>query len=285
MQGTATLADYKDALETVTYENTSENPSSLPRTIIIDVTDGEVNSNTIEGTLNVVPVNDTPVIIGDSLSLVYAESSGPVIIDDLIEVLDVDDVELVSATVTFINNYQMMEDLLAFNDQSGITGVFDQNTGIITLSGSASLTDYQIALRSITYENPKDRATLSVRTVEFIINDGDLLSNAFLKEIIIEEVEDPVIVYQLVTPDGDSQNDTWIIEGIEQFPNNTVSLFNRWNSLVYQQESYDNASTGWAGDANKGFSKGELPDGTYFYTIGLGDGSDLLEGFIVLKRK
>jgi gliding motility-associated-like protein len=118
-----------------------------------------------------------------------------------------------------------------------------------------------------------------------MINDGALDSAPFLRNIVIEEVVDAVIVYQLVTPDGDLLNDTWVIDGIEQYPDNTVSLFNRWNTLVYKQEMYDNNLTGWAGNANKGFGKGELPDGTYFYMVNLGDGSDLLEGFLVLKRK
>jgi gliding motility-associated-like protein len=94
-----------------------------------------------------------------------------------------------------------------------------------------------------------------------------------------------VVVYQVVTPDGDSFNDTWVIDGIDQYPDNSVSIFNRWNSLVYRQSSYSNQQNGWAGEANEGISNGELPDGTYFYTVNLGDGSDILKGFLLLKRK
>jgi len=285
LQGTATISDYQTAVRTITYENTSEAPSNMVRTAILNVDDGDGISNNITITINVIPVNDAPEISGTATALNYPESSGPVAIDDALLASDIDNTELASATITINNNYQPGEDILSYTDQLGIAGQFDENTGVLTLSGQALLSDYQTALRSITYENNNDLTDLQVRLVEITINDGDLESNIFSREIVIEEVDDPVIVYEVVTPDGDSMNDTWIIDGIGQFPNNTVSLFNRWNSLVYQQQSYDNQITAWSGDANEGFSSGALPDGTYFYTVDLGDGSKIREGFLVLKRK
>ena len=225
------------------------------------------------------------MLTGTTTDLIYRESSGPKFVDDAIIPTDIDNVNLVSARITISTNYQIGEDVLSFSDQSSITGQFDANTGILSLSGTASISEYESALREIAYENLNDIANLSIRTIEFIINDGSLDSEPFFRDIIIEEEVDAVVVYQLVTPDGDSMNDTWVIDGIEQFPNSSVSLFNRWNSLVFRQDSYDNQLTAWAGEANEGFAKGDLPDGTYFYTVSKGDGSELLEGFLVLKRK
>ena len=153
------------------------------------------------------------------------------------------------------------------------------------MAGQASLTDFQNVLRSVTYSNQNERADLASRTVEFRVNDGNLDSEAFIKIIVLEETIDPVIVYQLVTPDGDLMNDTWVIDGIEQYPNNTVQLFDRWNSLVYRKSSYENGVSPWGGEANEGMSNGDLSDGTYFYTVDLGEGSEIIEGYLVLKRK
>ena len=48
------------------------------------------------------------------------------------------------------------EDILDFTDQLGITGAWDPGTGVLTLSGSASVGDYQTALRSVTYDNSSE---------------------------------------------------------------------------------------------------------------------------------
>ena len=285
LQGSASLLGYQSSIQAITYENTSERPSDLPRTILLVVSDGDTTSNDIDITLNIIPVNDDPQVNGDPLALVYKESSGPVAIEAVAITIDVDNDLLQSATISITDNYQLGEDILTFSEQLGITSVFDEISGVLTLTGQATLLDYQTALRSVSYENTRDRAVLDNRIVEFIVYDGDLSSAPFLKIIELEEVIDPVIVYQVVTPDGDNINDTWIIDGIEQYPNNTVSLFNRYNSIVYKQDSYTNEGNSWSGQANEGFNNGQLPDGTYFYRIDLGNNTEILDGFIVLKRK
>jgi len=59
LDGPDTLANFEAALRTVTYQNTSQNPSALPRTISYTVTDiGDSASNTVIRTINVTPVDD-----------------------------------------------------------------------------------------------------------------------------------------------------------------------------------------------------------------------------------
>ena len=79
-----------------------------------------------------------------------------------------------------------------------------------------------------------------------------------------------VEVFNAVSPDGDGLNDTFIIEGLECYPNNTVEIYNRWGVKVYETSSYDNFA-----NAFKGFSDGrttlsrseKLPTGTYWYIL------------------
>jgi gliding motility-associated-like protein len=68
------------------------------------------------------------------------------------------------------------------------------------------------------------------------------------------------------TPNGDGVNDTWIIDNMELFPNNVVSVFNRWGALLYQASRY-NAGNAWDGT----FESKPVPIGTYYYTIELND--------------
>ena len=90
------------------------------------------------------------------------------------------------------------------------------------------------------------------------------------------------------SPNGDGIRDFWEIEGIENYPENSVSVFNRWGDLVFQVEGYDNRSRVFTGEANKltGLGGGRLPSGTYFFRIHTGHGNSNREvkGFLVLKR-
>ncbi|HYG02798.1 MAG TPA: Ig-like domain-containing protein, partial [Chryseosolibacter sp.] len=89
------------------------------------------------------------------------------------------------------------------------------------------------------------------------------------------------------SPNGDGQNDTWIIDNIEEYPNNSVKVFNRWGNIIYEVRSYNNDDRAWGGESDGKWTLSEsvkVPDGTYFYAIDLGDGSKTIGGFIVLKR-
>ena len=78
-----------------------------------------------------------------------------------------------------------------------------------------------------------------------------------------------VRVYNAITPDGDSQNDFFFLQGIENFEN-TVQIFNRWGVEVYNAQNYNNANRAFRGisEGRVTVSQGEqLPEGTYFYVI------------------
>ena len=82
--------------------------------------------------------------------------------------------------------------------------------------------------------------------------------------------EDDLEIFSAVSPNGDGDNDVFVIRNIESYPDNTVSIYNRWGVPVYEVDGY--------GQDNKyfeGISEGritinrqdELPVGTYFYII------------------
>ncbi|MDD1136902.1 LapA family giant adhesin [Pseudomonas sp. TNT2022 ID233] len=61
LSGNATLADYMQAIKNISFTNSSEDPSTVPRIITVTVTDGGNYSNTATTTVNVVAINDAPV--------------------------------------------------------------------------------------------------------------------------------------------------------------------------------------------------------------------------------
>ncbi len=67
--GTASRAIYADTIEAVSFENTSEAPSAVTRTVLVTVNDGTVNSNTATASITVIPVNDAPVAVNDTFTV------------------------------------------------------------------------------------------------------------------------------------------------------------------------------------------------------------------------
>jgi len=103
--------------------------------------------------------------------------------------------------------------------------------------------------------------------------------------IQVKRLNNP-IVYEGISPNGDNRNDTWYIEDIDLYPQNRVSIFNRWGNLVYEVRGYDNTSQVWSGQSNQGLRIGGdmLPSGTYFYVLDLGNGTPVQKGKVVLSR-
>jgi gliding motility-associated-like protein len=86
-------------------------------------------------------------------------------------------------------------------------------------------------------------------------------------------------IEDVLSPNGDNQNDLWTIIGLEQFPNNEVSVFNRWGQEVWNKSGYLND---WDGTNNSGEP---LPVGAYYYILKLNDtDSQVFSGSVTIVR-
>lgn len=87
-------------------------------------------------------------------------------------------------------------------------------------------------------------------------------------------LDDGVVIYNLVTPDGDGKNDYFIIDNINKYPNNRVEIYNRWGVKVFETTQYDPQGDG-SSNVFRGQSDGKitvdkkkkLPSGTYYYIV------------------
>lgn len=104
-----------------------------------------------------------------------------------------------------------------------------------------------------------------------------------LLAIGVAEDNKSIEVYNAISPNGDGLNDFLRIGNIEKFPNNKVSLFNRWGDKVFEMSGYNNKDRVFSGASNVGGGK-ELSPGTYYYVIDKGDGSPMENGYISLKN-
>jgi gliding motility-associated-like protein len=98
-----------------------------------------------------------------------------------------------------------------------------------------------------------------------------------------------VRVHPALSPNNDGLgNDAMYIENIDKYPDNDVTVFNRWGGTVFTTKGYSNTSNNFNGKANTGGGKNqEVLDGSYFFIIHYTDGNGKkirYTGYLVIKR-
>ena len=84
---------------------------------------------------------------------------------------------------------------------------------------------------------------------------------------------------KIFTPNYDGQNDTWLINKMELYPDCSMTLFNRQGVKIFVQENYSNDNP-WNGTSN-----GQIvPAGVYFYLINCGDEAGQQTGSVTIVR-
>ena len=99
----------------------------------------------------------------------------------------------------------------------------------------------------------------------------------------IQIINEALTFLNAFSPNGDGINDTWEIEGALSFPNNRLTIYNRWEQKVFEKSNYQND---WNGTTNRinNSNTNELPNGVYFYFFEEEPNGRLHKGFIFLKR-
>ncbi len=143
----------------------------------VQVSDGSLSSNTAAAAISFTNVNDAAVVTAGS-SINYTENGSPAVIAGSITVSDADSANLSGATVAISTGFSA-GDLLSFANQNGITGAYNAATGVLSLSGSATVAQYQAALRSVGYSSSSENPTASSasRSISWVVNDGAAVNN------------------------------------------------------------------------------------------------------------
>ncbi len=187
LSGSATLANYQIALNSITYSFSPSNGdptgggSHTSRTISWVVNDGANDSIAATSTLNV--THTAPVVVAGA-SATFVGGGSAVALDGALTVSDADSGGNLGGATVSIGAGFTAGDLLNFTAQNGISGSYNAGTGVLTLSGSATVAHYQSALASVTYGfspangDPTAGGGDTSRTVSWVVNDGVASSSA-----------------------------------------------------------------------------------------------------------
>ncbi|PKO57197.1 MAG: hypothetical protein CVU28_00020 [Betaproteobacteria bacterium HGW-Betaproteobacteria-21] len=169
--GGAPISDFQTVLRSVTFSSTADAPTatSATRTIAWQITDSDaagdgalasnIGTSTVELTAvdNAASISDLPA----NGSITFTENGSPTVVAPGLTIADPDDTALAGATVT-LNDHQTGDTLNVSAALAG-TGIsvtaYDPGTGILSLTGTASIADYQRVLRSITFASTSENPT------------------------------------------------------------------------------------------------------------------------------
>ena len=193
--------------------------------ILSDTTDGWAFNSSEHGTVSQRPyltvsftppqppaidldLNNSSGASGANYNATWTEDGGARLIADADAVVtDADDTQLVSMTVTITNLQDgALESLTANTAGTGITAAYDSGTGVLSLTGTDTVANYQQVLRTVAYNNTSQNPNSTVRTITVVAYDGLLNSSTATTTLAISAVNDaPVNAVpgaQSVTEDG-----------------------------------------------------------------------------------
>jgi hypothetical protein len=171
LTGLDTVADYQAALRSITYQDTAGgNATQGQRTLSVTINDGITTASASEH-VNVSIAAPSLTVGGTAAA--YTAGGPAVAIDSGLTITPGGDANLSKATVT-IANFQT-GDTLNFTPQNNIS-ILSYTGGVLTLTGSSSVANYQAALQSITFANSTS-PSLAARSLSIVVQDGSLFSS------------------------------------------------------------------------------------------------------------
>ncbi len=171
-------------------------------TFTYTIFDGQGGSDTAELVITITGTNDAPVLdldyddssiaTGADYYTSYTENGTPIRIADLdTTITDVDSTNLTGATITLTN--AQIGDVLAVTSSLPASITANVVGSVVTLSGSASLADYQAAIEAITF-NTTNNVSMDDRILTVVVTDGMDNSNTATTTIDILPVYPSVTV-------------------------------------------------------------------------------------------
>ena len=166
LTGDATVAAYKSVLQSVSFSTDAQSLIGL-RTITWSAVD-EDGVSSLPGLTEVVvigEINAPPSVVATPVGVVTAGQS--TVVSPIVTIVNDPGEDLSGATVTITLGGDA-SDVLSFTGSGGITGSYAN--GVLTLSGNASVADYQTVLQSVSFATDAS-GLVGVRTIEFSVTD------------------------------------------------------------------------------------------------------------------
>ncbi len=161
-----------DATSAVAYVDANATPAaSTALTLSIDDNGHTGAGGPLTGAATAtIDIHALPTVTAGSTAIYEIGAVTPTTLDPNLTVSDASSTTLASATVSIDSGGFVNGDSLNFINQHNISGSYNSSAGVLTLTGSDTLADYQAALESITFNTTA--TTGGTRTIDWVVNDA-----------------------------------------------------------------------------------------------------------------
>jgi VCBS repeat-containing protein len=180
---------------------------------------------------------------------------------------------LAGATVSITSGLAASEDSLGFTNQNGVTGGYNSGTGVLTLSGTASVSDYQTALQSVTYSDSNGATpSTGARTISFQVDDGNStlnLSNVVSRAVDVNPNSPPTAGDVTASTDKHTATDINVLAGAGD-PDGDVVMLQSVNTSGTKGSVSINPDSTVHYDPNgqfQGLTAGQTATDSFGYTV------------------
>lgn len=133
---------------------------------------------------------------------------------------------------------------------------------------------------SYLWDDPSEQVTATAigltSNLDYTVRVTDDIGCTLTASVFVEPTIGCFVITNALTPNGDGVNDTWILGGLEFFPNATVQVFNRWGQLMFESRGY---TAPWDGT----FQGQALPVADYYFIIDYADDKEPIMGTVTIK--
>ncbi|MCV7062224.1 hypothetical protein H7I76_20845 [Mycolicibacterium vaccae] len=160
LSGVASIAEYEAAIKAVTFTATE---GGLSRSINVSVVDDTDKESLVPGAAVVTVIGLPPVVLVGGLPI-FRLGGSPVKVVSSVTITDVDSENLSKATLTIGPAGYKAGDVLSYVAAEGgsITASWDAATRTLTLSGVASIAEYEAAIKAVTFSATEGGVSRSI---------------------------------------------------------------------------------------------------------------------------
>ena len=151
----------------------------------VSVSDGSLTSSVQAASIS---FNRMPVLSSGNQTISYYSRTAPVIIDNQLSILAEDSPILTRATISISQGLVPTEDELSVITPASLSATYEPTTGVLLLTGNATVADYQQTLRQVAYRSQADVPTTHPRTISFSVFDGLLDSQPVNSSLAVIQV-------------------------------------------------------------------------------------------------
>ena len=209
---------------------------------------------------------DTSLLLDAGLANVfYLWSTG-----ETTQKITVSSIGIYTVTITNNDNCSSKKTIVVTEHEVPVISSIDVNDSTVTINLSQSQDYYEFSINGIDYQKANVFYNVPGGTQTAYVREVNLCSST-------SETFIAIVVPKYFTPNNDTYNDYWQVEGLLDYPNAKVSIYNRYGKLIGVLTPKNSK---WNGT----FNGSPLPADDYWYVLQIDESGMEKKGHFSLKR-